>query len=202
MKDNKGNELWVQGMGKKITFRGKKVVLTTLRDINEIKNDEEKLKEYSNELQKLEEEHQKILDSVPAWIFYKDKNNRFIRVNKVFAEVMGMTKEQLEGKSMFDLYSKKSAESYWQDDKEVISSGQPKRNIIESVKIKNEILWVQTDKIPYRDTNDNIIGIIGFTVDITAIRISEEKIKYTKQLEKMNEMMVGRETKMVELKKR
>lgn len=123
-------------------------------------------KRHEEEL-KRQEELQVMLDSVPAWIFFKDKENRFIRVNKIFADIMDMQKEQLEGKSLFDFYSRDRAESYWRDDKEVISSGKPKLNIIEPVETKRGKLWVETDKMPYRDSQGNIIGIIGFAIDIT-----------------------------------
>ena len=36
------------------------------------------------------------------------------------------------------------------------------------------MLWVQTDKIPYRDAQGNIIGIIGFTINITERKKIEE----------------------------
>lgn len=118
-------------------------------------------------LQKIAKEYEMILDSVPAWIFYKDRENRFIKVNKTYADIVGLPKDRLEGKKISDLYPKKEAEKYWQDDKEVMKSGQPKLNIIESVDTKKGRLWVRTDKIPYKDEGGNIIGIIGFSVDIT-----------------------------------
>ncbi len=129
------------------------------------------------ELQKHREEQQIILDSVPAWIFYKDRENRFIRVNQAFADVMGMAKEQLEGKGMAELYPKDQADAFWKDDKKVIESGQPKRNIIESMDSPGGTLWVQTDKLPYRDIQGNIIGIIGFTVDITERKKLEDSLR-------------------------
>jgi two-component system, NtrC family, sensor kinase len=131
--------------------------------------------------QTIQRELETIFNSVPAWIFYKDKNNRFIRVNEVFAKIMGLPKEKLEGRSLFDIYPKKQAENFWKDDKAVITSGKPKRNIIESVEIKKQKLWVQTDKIPYRDTRGNIIGIIGFTTDITECKQMEERIKESEE---------------------
>lgn len=128
-------------------------------------------------LKKLQAEQQIILDSVPAWIFYKDTENCFVRVNKTFADVMQMTKEQLEGKSCFDLYPKEQAEAFWRDDREVIASGEPKMNIIEPMDSIKGKLWVQTDKIPYRDIQGNIIGIIGFAIDITERKQAEESLK-------------------------
>lgn len=127
-------------------------------------------------LERLLKEMRIIFDSVPAWIFYKDKENRFIRVNKTFADYMNMSKEELEGKTMFELYPKELAESYWKDDKEVIGSGNPKLGIIESIETKKGMAWVQTDKIPYRNEKGEIIGIIGFSIDITPRKEIEEKL--------------------------
>ena len=41
---------------------------------------------------------------------------------------------------------------------------------------KGEI-WIQVDKFPYKDINDNIIGIVGFALDITAKKKAEEEKK-------------------------
>jgi len=44
---------------------------------------------------------------------------------------MGLSKEQLEGKSLFDLYPKERQKITGKDDEEVMISGKPKRNIVE-----------------------------------------------------------------------
>jgi PAS domain S-box-containing protein len=160
-----------------------------------------KQKNLENIILKEQQEQQVILDSIPAWVFYKDNNNNFIRVNKTFADVMGVPKEKLQGKSFYDIYPKEQADKFSADDKYVIKSGLPKLNIIEAIKSPQGNLWVKTDKVPYRDSNGKIIGIIGFSIDITAQKIAEDKIKeHNKEMEKMNEFMIGRELKMVELK--
>ncbi len=126
---------------------------------------------------KQHEELQTILDTVPASIFHKDTENRLLRVNKSFTQMMDLPKEKLEGKSLFDLYPREQAEAFWKDDKEVITSGKQKINIIEPVQTKKGLLWVQTHKIPYRDIHGNIIGVLGFTIDITERKNSEEAHK-------------------------
>ncbi len=138
-------------------------------DITERKRAEE-------ELYRQREELQIIMDSVPAMIFYKDKENRFIQTNEALAEAMGLSKEELNGKSIFDLYPGQ-AEDYWKDDLEVITTGIPKRNIVEPLETGTGLKWVQTDKIPCRDAHGNIIGIIGFALDITEGKLAQEALK-------------------------
>lgn len=122
----------------------------------------------------LQEEQSVIFDSVPAWIFYKNAENAFVRVNKVVCEAMGKSKEELEGKSLFEIYPKEQAEAYWKDDKEVIQSGKSKKNIIEPVNTSKGLRWIQTDKIPYKDASGKIVGVIGFAIDITERKNAEE----------------------------
>ncbi|MBU8933723.1 MAG: PAS domain S-box protein, partial [candidate division Zixibacteria bacterium] len=155
------------------------------RDITERKQAEE-----MQERQK--EELDIIFNSVPALIFYKDKENRFIRVNQGLVDTAGLPREQIEGKTAFETFPE-NAERYWQDDLEVINSGVPKRNIVEPLVAGDDTYWVQTDKIPYRDSAGNIIGIIGFSLDITARKRAEE------QLHKTNEVLAA-ERSMLESK--
>ncbi|MBM3248603.1 MAG: PAS domain S-box protein [Candidatus Omnitrophica bacterium] len=117
-----------------------------------------------------------IFDAVPAMIFIKDKENRFLRVNEALAKIMGTTKANLEGKSIFDLYPREEAEKFWQDDKAIIASGKPRRNIVEEMNTPEGAKWVRTDKLPLRDEAGNIIGILGFSVDITELKIAEYKL--------------------------
>jgi PAS domain S-box-containing protein len=127
-------------------------------------------------LQKKNKELQNILDSVPAMVFYKDKINNFIRTNKAFENAMGMSKKELEGKSLFDIYPKKQASAFWKDDKEVMKSGKAKSGIIEPMETAAGIKFVQTEKIPYADEHGDIIGVIGFAIDITERKKNEDKI--------------------------
>ncbi|MEE8299989.1 MAG: PAS domain S-box protein [Desulfatiglandales bacterium] len=131
--------------------------------------------------QRTQKELETIVDSVPAMIFYKDKNNIMLRVNETYARSIGISKEYIEGKSDFDLtQNRELAERYWRDDKEVMASGIPKRNIIEPL-ITDETRWVQTDKIPYRDDEGNIQGIIGFSIDITSRVRAEEALRESEE---------------------
>lgn len=121
-------------------------------------------------------EHEMILDAVPAMIFFKDKENRLTWVNKGLAYASGKTKAEMEGKTLLELYPD-LAEDYWRDDVDVMESGQPKRNIIEPLETPDGIKWLKTDKIPYRDEGGHIAGVIGFAVDITELKRTEDALR-------------------------
>ena len=167
-----GSEIPIDDSGAPIKDKDGKTtgVVLIFRDISERKKAEESLTKKQDELQT-------IIDSSQGLIFYKDCENRFIRVNKAFAKIMGLPKEQLEGRSLFELYPKEEAEAFWIDDKQVIASGKAKVGIEEKMQSKQGQRWVQTDKIPYRDAEGNIIGVIGFSTDITERKKAEEALK-------------------------
>jgi len=169
-----GNEFLATILLTRMELEGKIILQATVRDITEKKQSEELLLRLKNE-------QQIILDSVRAWIFYKDTQNRFVRVNKAFCDVMQKSKEELEDKSMFDLFPREQAEAYWKDDKEVMATGQAKLGIVESMQSPAGIRWVQTDKIPYRDEHGTIIGVIGFTIDITELHRTRERLEQEAQ---------------------
>lgn len=119
-------------------------------------------------------EQQFIFDSVPAMIWFKDGQNRILHLNQAAAETMGFSVAEVEGRSVYEL-NPGEAEHYHQDDLEVINSGIPKTGIIEPlVTSSGETRWLQTDKVPYRDVEGRIAGVIVFSTDITEHKRAEE----------------------------
>src|SRR5436190_11958662 len=82
--------------------------------------------------------YKKVLDSIPAIVFVKDKNNQLLAFNKSFEEFMRFSREELLSKSAYELFP--DAEKYHDDDLEVIKTGKPKLNIIEEVIVPGDVV--------------------------------------------------------------
>ncbi len=166
-----GEVCWVLASSRPVYENNKLIgIQGALRDITARKKIEEILKKEQQEL-KL------IIDSSPIIVFYKDKEGKFIRVNKTFAKAIKLPEEEFMGKTVFDLYSAKIAQDMTNDDREVLKSGSPKLNIIEQYESADGIRWAQTDKIPICDKNGIPVGIIGFAQDITERKQAEEALQ-------------------------
>ena len=134
----------------------------------------------SEALRRQRQEQEIILDSMPALVWYKDRENRIVRANRAAAQAIGKTPAELAGASTYDLYPDQ-ADHYYDDDLEVINSGQPKLGIIETLRVASgEQRWLRTDKIPYRDEHGEIAGVIVFAVDITEHKRAEAALERTR----------------------
>jgi len=154
---------------KRIVFHKQQVFISYIRDISR-----QTLLEVDMLAEK--EEHQLILDSIPAMVFVKDTENRIISMNRAYSDLTGLKMDSIVGKNVIQFMDNKElAEDYWKDDLEVIETGLPKRNIIEPM-ITNERRWFITDKIPFRNQEGKIIGVIGFSVDITERKNAEDAL--------------------------
>jgi len=128
------------------------------------------------QLRKKHDELQLILDSIPAYVFYKDKDGKMLNINKAATALVYVPKEKLLQKTVFDLIPE-TADKYNRDDMEVIRSGQPKINIEESLELPGGVRWLKTDKIPIKDDDGSIVGLLGFSVDITDRKKAEEALR-------------------------
>jgi PAS domain S-box-containing protein len=158
-------------------------------DITDVKHFEELLRRKQEELQIL-------FDSVPAMIFYKDRENRFINVNRTAAAFFGKSKEDVIGHLLTEFYPPEQAAASWRDDIEVITSGKSKPDISYPVKTKAGIRTMEMEKVPYRDAAGNIIGIIVFALDVTerldaeAARIEAAEARMLREeRQRFNELM-------------
>jgi PAS domain S-box-containing protein len=144
-------------------------VIGTVHDITERKQAEARL-------MRQHIEQQVLMDLIPAMVWYKNDQNEIIRANRLAAESINRTPEQVEGRSTYDLYPDE-AEQYYRDDLEVLRSGHSKLGIEELYQTSSgEKRWVRTDKVPYRDPQGQVMGVLVFAQDITERRQAQQAL--------------------------
>jgi PAS domain S-box-containing protein len=151
----------------------------------------------SKELHKMIEskskELQVMLDSSPAMVFYMDTDQRYVRVNKEFARTLGLPVKKIIGKTYNELFPG-GEKSFLKDHLEVMHTGHPILNTKGFIDTPSGRRQVFTNKVPYKDINGNIIGIIGFALDVTDLEQAEkEKRELEEKLSQVEKMeAIGR----------
>ena len=128
------------------------------------------LKQAEIQLQESKDFLQLIIDNIPQLVFWKDPQSNFLGCNRLFAESAGFVSSQdLIGKNDFDMpWKPEESEWFRKCDRRVVESGISELGIIETIKqADGKQAWTETNKIPLRDVNGTIIGILGTFQDIT-----------------------------------
>lgn len=170
-----GHLLWTEVCAAPLSIGNARCLIVT-REITERLQDLASLRRSEKKYRHLSSQLEAILDHIPGLIFYKDKKNNYIRVNKYVADAHKKEKAALEGVSLYDLYPRQQAEAYYQDDLAVLKEGSAKLNIEETWETAEGLRWVSTSKIPFVDEGGVLIGIIGISMDITDRKRSEKLI--------------------------
>ena len=123
---------------------------------------------------------QTVLDTFPLSVFWKDRQSVVLGCNQLFALTCGMNSPlEAIGKSDFDFAcNEEEALAYLADDQQVMESGLAKLNIEEQITLASgEQQWLQTNKIPLRDAEGNVIGVMGTFQDISDRKVAEKTLK-------------------------
>ncbi len=167
-----GSTRWIRDRAFPVQDRNGQVgqYVGVARDITRHRQAEEELRRITRELQL-------ILDTVPASIWFKDRENKILRVNKVAAEMMNMSPADLENRPNEEVAPDWLADKYFRDDLEVIASGRPKTGIEEPYRTAvGELRWALTDKVPWYNERGEIAGVLAFSMDITDRKRLEETV--------------------------
>ncbi len=117
-----------------------------------------------------------LMKHLPLKVFYKRRNLVYETCNENFARHLGITPDEIAGKTDDDLYSRELAEKYWSEDMKVIESGL--LNKFEELSVLDgQERFVQTIKTPVMDAEGNIIGLLGISFDVTERKRTEEAIQ-------------------------
>ena len=94
-----------------------------------------------------------IMDTMPNHVFLKDAKGRFILNNTAHRRYLGLAEqESIEGRTVADYFPPAMAEKILEDDRRVIESGQPILNREQLIQRTDREDWLETSKVPLRDT--------------------------------------------------
>ena len=142
------------------------------RDITEIKRIEEQLETERNLLRSL-------IDNLPDYIYVKDTEGRYLLDNIAHRRWLGAdTEGEVIGKRVSDFFPADAMARFSSDDEQVIRSGHPLLNREELVKDRlGNARWHATTKVPLRNIDGKVIGLVGISRDITEQKLADEALR-------------------------
>ena len=171
------NQRWYRCIDKAIQWPDSRMVrLEVAIDINERKLAEQALIKEKNLIRTL-------LDNLPAFIYIKDPQSRYITTNRGHLKALGLEKaEDIVGKTEFDFLPRETAEEIYVAEQAIIKSGQPMINQEEMGQFPNGgNFWVLSTKVPVFDQTGNVTALVGITMDITARKAVEQELRKAKK---------------------
>ena len=117
-----------------------------------------------------------LIDNVPDAIYAKDTESRYVLVNQAMAAGVDTTPAELLGRTVFECYPPEQAQRFFDDDREVMRSGQALigREEVALDRSTGAQRWMLTTKVPLRDDGGRIVGIVGISRDIGELRRVQE----------------------------
>jgi diguanylate cyclase (GGDEF)-like protein/PAS domain S-box-containing protein len=120
-----------------------------------------------------------MIDQVPDYLFVKDKDSRFIIANRAVAADLGLTPEDLIGKTDFELHPTELAGKFYAQEQKVVATGEAILDIEEFVlEVSGRKKWLSTSKVALRNGAGEVIGIVGVSRDITERKCVEDKMHF------------------------
>lgn len=119
-----------------------------------------------------------LLDTLPDLIYFKDLDNRYVRISRAHATLLGLRDpSDAIGRTVADFVSPEHAKESMQEEREVVSTGVPIERKEEKVSLRDgRELWFSTTKRPWRDESGNIIGTFGIIRNIDSEKRTKERL--------------------------
>jgi len=134
-----------------------------------------------------------LLSTSQERVYFKDRQSRFLLVSEgwIAAYTPGRSADELVGKSDFDVFSEQHASAAFEDEQEIIRTGQPLVGKVELETYSHSPdAWVSSTKMALRDDSGEIIGTFGISRDVTAqVRAEQALLDQAQQLSAQNERL-------------
>jgi sigma-B regulation protein RsbU (phosphoserine phosphatase) len=119
-----------------------------------------------------------LMDHIPDNIYFKDRESRFIAINRAMARFFGKEDpSEFVGKTDIDVFCADHAFRAMEDERRIMETGEPVVNLEEKETWPDgRVTWSTSTKMPLTDTRGRIIGTFGVSRDITARKRAEQEL--------------------------
>ena len=138
------------------------------------------------EVRRLKKQHESsehyvdmLMENVPSNIYFKDRDSRFVRVNRSQAKWGGMgNPTDMVGKSDHDFFDPIHADQALADEKKILETGKPIVGYVERDTFPNgEEAYMLTTKMPFRDRSGKIIGTFGISNNVSELVETQQTLE-------------------------
>ncbi len=145
------------------------------RDITERKNAEEALQREKRLMDGL-------MESVPDSIYFKDRQCRLLKISrKMLNDLNAIGITDAVGKNDVELFGEKFGRQTLEDDEQMMALGTPIVALTESRQLEDgSLYWTSTTKVPLRDDQDQIVGLVGITREINELMRAQNELAFQK----------------------
>ncbi len=119
-----------------------------------------------------------LVESLPVSVLRKDRDGRFVFVNRSFCDLLKRPFDEILGKTDYDFFPRELADKYRRDDLRVIQTGELLEDIeANEGEVDGQLRYVQVIKTPVHDSSDQIVGMQAIFWDVTDRKLSEMAMK-------------------------
>ncbi|MEO7924233.1 MAG: PAS domain S-box protein [Chitinophagaceae bacterium] len=173
-KDSRGQEITCEVRLVRLPSDKQILVRGSIIDITERKKIETERANERNLLRAL-------IDNLPDYIYVKDTDFNYIISNRAFVKLVGANGEaETMGKKSPELFGPEVGNINTEEDKKIVTTGKEVIDRDEPIITREgKQLWLLTTKVPLKDAEGNVTGILGISKDITERKMAEEEIMKT-----------------------
>jgi len=166
-------------------FDQKEYIIAIARDVTERQRSEQ-------QFQQTVFQYTAMLDTVPAMVYLKDIDHRYVAVNKAFCDTIGKISSEIIGKTDYDILPIDVADEYHEADKAVMDRDSRVDDHERQSRDNNgDIVWVSTTKVPLHDNQGLVNGVVGLVQDVSDIHRSRDQLVQSDKLAAIGTLAAG-----------
>ncbi|NTV35752.1 MAG: PAS domain S-box protein, partial [Anaerolineaceae bacterium] len=148
------------------------------RDITERRRTEDMLLRRQQELTNL-------VNSLPALVYLKDLQGRYIVVNDLFCDQIGLTSDQVMNHTDFEILPPHLAERYASEDQMVLTKGEPLYVGEREMMVNDRMVSLATRKVPIKNEQGAVLGLIGLSMDVSELKQAQDRLQNILELQNL-----------------